>query len=70
MSSMEVIVTQKTWLSPKEVAEYLGLTVSALAHWRVHRKGPPYSKQGKVIRYRSADLENWLSESIVSPVSN
>ena len=47
-------------LSPREVAEFTGLSVHTLAVWRTKNEGPRYVKTGRFVRYRSEDLDAWL----------
>jgi excisionase family DNA binding protein len=44
----------------EEVAEYLGMPRRTLDQWRHVGKGPRFSKVGKHVRYRWADVEKWL----------
>ena len=54
-------------LDTSEAAEFLGLAPTTMEHWRLVRKGPPFVRVGpRAIRYRRADLEEWLSEQLVS----
>jgi predicted DNA-binding transcriptional regulator AlpA len=49
-------------LSPKQASEFLGVPEGTLAQWRSQRRGPPYIKlEGRLVRYRSSDLEDYLS---------
>jgi Helix-turn-helix domain len=48
-------------------AEMLGVQVSTLAAWRCRKKGPPYLKVGKGVRYRVADLNAWIEASRIMP---
>jgi excisionase family DNA binding protein len=53
-------------LTPREAAELLGVPGSTLAHWRSERRGPPYIKlEGRLVRYRTADLEDYLARHAV-----
>lgn len=36
-----------------------------LAAWRCHREGPPFVKVGRLVRYRVADLDEWLNRKAV-----
>ena len=56
-------------LSEKPAAKYLGLSRSYLAQARCCQKpdGPPYIKIGRAIRYRVADLDEWLNARTVRP---
>jgi excisionase family DNA binding protein len=48
-------------LTPKETAERLGLCVNTLAFWRcTHRYPLPYTRSGRRIKYRLADVEEFL----------
>jgi len=44
----------------------LNVAHSTLALWRVQKKGPPYYKIGKAIRYRLEDLNSYLDAQRVS----
>lgn len=52
-----------TYYSPREAAEYLGLSPLTLANWRSRRCGPVYVKLGEGrtdrIIYRRRDLGFW-----------
>ncbi len=41
-------------------AAFLGLARRTLEIWRCKKKGPPYFKVGSLVRYRRADLQEWL----------
>ena len=48
-------------LTPKETAERLGLCVNTLAVWRcTHRYPLPYTRSGRKIKYREADVEEFI----------
>ena len=47
------------FLTPREAAELLGLPVRRLADYRRRRKGPPYHKFGRQVRYHLQDLVEW-----------
>jgi predicted site-specific integrase-resolvase len=48
-------------LTPAEVAKLLKISVKTLAQWRSQRKGPAYVKINGGVRYKHADIENWLN---------
>lgn len=53
-------------LMPKQAAELLGLPKGTLAQWRSQRRGPPYIKlEGRLVRYRRSDLEEWLEHQTI-----
>lgn len=51
---------QNTWLSEKEVAQLTGISVSTLQKNRFYRRGIPYSKVGRLVRYALKDVEAYL----------
>ena len=60
---------QKQWINPKEVNDDYGLSVSTLAKWRMDRKHLPFSKVGKYIKYKRADVEAFLDSHRVEVVN-
>ena len=52
-----------------EAAKYLGLSRSTLEKWRIYGGGPKFYKYLKVVRYRVSDLDEWLTERLVSSTS-
>ena len=55
----------KTLFTPKEAAEHLGIPEATLAQWRSQRRGPPYVKLERLVRYRSSDLEAYIGKQLV-----
>ncbi len=54
-------------LTVQQVSEVTGISVETLNQWRSQRKGPPYLKlEGKLVRYRRADLLEYFEECRVS----
>lgn len=47
-------------MDSRELAVRLGKSPAALANWRYLGLGPKFVKVGRSIRYRVADVENWL----------
>ncbi|HEX8382886.1 MAG TPA: helix-turn-helix domain-containing protein [Sphingomonas sp.] len=47
-------------LTTGEAAEQVGLAASTLENMRVIGGGPVYLKLGRMLRYRSEDLDRWL----------
>jgi len=56
---------QKEWLNPKNVEDEYSMSVSTLAKWRMKNINLPYSKVGKYIKYKRADIEAFLNNNIV-----
>jgi len=47
-------------MTPQEVADFLAVPVLTLQTWRAKRKGPRVYRVGRHVRYRVADVEEWL----------
>ena len=54
-------------LDTEAAARLLGCTPFALIKFRRERRGPPYIRVGKLIRYSYSDLQIWLNSHRVSP---
>ena len=55
------------FLTESEAADYLGISKKTLQRWRFDHKGPAYAKlNNKLIRYRLADLDDWMNQQLVS----
>ena len=53
-------------LSPEQVAELTGLSPETLAQWRSQRRGIPYLKIGRKVRYDLSDVHEYLRGCRVS----
>lgn len=52
-------------LTPPEVAEMLGVSVETLNTWRAtNRYALPYVKAGRLVRYRTSDLESFIESRL------
>lgn len=49
-------------LKPAEAAAYLRVHVVTLAQWRLQKRGPPFVRVGHLVRYRRADVDEWLTK--------
>ena len=58
-------------LSPKDVAEWLGVPVSTIYGWRSQApvSGPRGFRVGKHVRYRPSDVETWIKAQADSGMS-
>ena len=54
-------------LDTARASALLGCSPGALVRFRVERRGPPYIRVGKLIRYRHRDLLQWINSQRVSP---
>lgn len=50
------------YLTPKQVANRLNITVRTLRRWRQSGGGPPWMRLEGRIRYQTTDLTAWLDE--------
>lgn len=57
----------KKYISPKELAESLGLAEQTVYHWVSQRKLPFY-KLGKSVRFAMPEIQEWLQKRRVSSV--
>ncbi len=53
-------------LDETEAACILNCTKSALRRWRLERRGPPFVRLGRLIRYRLSDLEEFIEKNLVN----
>jgi excisionase family DNA binding protein len=49
-------------LRPHEVAAFLGVPLQTIYRWRYRHEGPLGYRVGRHVRYRAADVEQWLEE--------
>ena len=47
--------------TPK-AAEYLGVRPNTLEGWRIRGEGPRYRKIGRLVRYTTDDLDDYINE--------
>jgi excisionase family DNA binding protein len=52
---------QKSWLTLKEAAKYLGVRPETVRTSYI-TQGLPYSKRGKLLYFRLEDIDRWLEE--------
>lgn len=57
---------QSVLLDNEAAARFLGVSETTLPRWRWAGTGPAYLKVGRSIRYRRADLEQWLAGRLVA----
>jgi excisionase family DNA binding protein len=54
-------------LDETEAAEKLGVAVQTLRNWRHIRRGLPYVKIGRIVRYREKDLLDYVDQHRIDP---
>jgi hypothetical protein len=47
------------FLTNTEAAKVLGKHPATLANWRTWHRGPKFTKKGRRILYREADIKRW-----------
>ncbi|MEU8849058.1 helix-turn-helix domain-containing protein [Streptomyces sp. NPDC048564] len=53
------------WMSPEELAEFVGLPLSTIYGFNSQGDAPRRIRIGKHCRYRRADVEEWLDRHVV-----
>jgi len=56
-------------LSQEEAAMVIGVKPPTLAAWRHFDKGPPYRKIGRSCFYQPKEIDRWLDQQAIVPVS-
>ena len=51
-------------LTEGEVSEFLGVTRSCLRRWRGENRFLPVVRVGRLVRYRQADIENFINSNL------
>lgn len=58
-------IYQQHALTPREAARYLRVSEAVLRLWRSRGEGPQYYRAGeKLVRYRRADLDAWVTSRL------
>jgi predicted DNA-binding transcriptional regulator AlpA len=52
---------EKLWTA-RDVANYLGVPLMTLYHWRQSSYGPRGARVGRYLRYRPEDVRAWFEE--------
>lgn len=53
-------------ITPRELANELGLPETTIAQWRYRHIGPSYLKVGRHVRYRREDVDRWIDGCTVT----
>lgn len=54
----------ETLLTSTEAAEFLGIKEQSLRARRTRDAGPPFTKNGKKVRYDRAELQRWMDARV------
>lgn len=57
-------------MTTKQAAAYLNVKPGTLEQWRWYGNGPPFVKMGRTVRYRLADLNEYIDSQIFSSTSD
>jgi hypothetical protein len=49
------------WISRKDLADALSVTVDTLGRWEARRIGPPCVRAGRMVLYRRKAVQDWLA---------
>jgi excisionase family DNA binding protein len=53
--------------SVKEACSYLKVSIHTLNKWRSEKKGPPYIKMGRYVKYNRESLDRFLHNHEIDP---
>lgn len=56
----------KQYLSPKELAQYINVSIHTIYYWIATRQ-IPFVKLGRLIRFNLAEIQEWLKSKKVEP---
>lgn len=63
------VVEMQDLLKTREAAKYVSLASVTLERMRITGEGPAFVKLGRCVRYRRADLENWINGRLLRSTS-
>jgi predicted DNA-binding transcriptional regulator AlpA len=55
------------FLTEHDVSKLTGVAVQTLRNWRHKRRGPAYSKIGRLVRYDPDDVEAYIQRRRIDP---
>jgi hypothetical protein len=56
------------WITRKDLADALNVTVDTLGRWEARRFGPPCVRAGRMVLYRRRAVQDWLAAQEMSRV--
>ena len=51
-------------LTTQDLADFLHVPIATIYAWRYRRQGPPGFRVGRHLRYRWADIQQWLDQRL------
>jgi hypothetical protein len=55
------------YVNDVEAAKILSVSPQSMRNWRHMRKGPPYTKRGRMVRYSLKELMNYMDGGRITP---
>jgi len=59
VASMSETIYNDRWISLQDVCDYLGVKRHTVMRW-IDQRGMPASKVGKLWRFKTADIDEWV----------
>lgn len=59
------LATNSPLIDEKQLCAELGISSVTATKWRAKADGPPFIKVGRLVRYRRADVEAWLTSRTI-----
>jgi hypothetical protein len=63
MQAKATDAAKSRYIDDRAAAEYLNVSTSTLAKWRMRKFGPRYHRFGVLVRYTVADLDDFAKQS-------
>jgi len=60
------VTAGQRFLTPRQAAERLGVSLRTIESWRFRRVGPAFCKLGKSVRYSVDTLDAWAAAQAVA----
>ena len=57
----DTLTVPRDWMSPQDLANWLGVPVKSVYVWNSTRTGPQSTKIGKHVRYSRQSVAAWLA---------
>ena len=58
---------RNTAINENKAAEVMDVKIQTLRNWRHLRKGPPYLKLGRCVRYKIDDIKSFMEAHRIDP---
>lgn len=60
--NMDAVIIDERWLTDVEVAHLTGIKRATLVDHRFHRRGIPFYKVGRAVRYKWKDVKAYMNK--------